>query len=92
MAFLLLLFIFQKPQHECIKKLSIRNWVEIGLFGLASVTLTQAAQFINLSLLPSLTVSLILNLTPLLVTVIAISFFFLREIPLAGDRLELQST
>jgi len=79
-AFVFLLpLIFRKPQRECIKKLSIRNWVEIGLLGLVSVAITQAAQFIGLSMLPSVTVSLILNLTPLLVTIIAISF--LREIP-----------
>jgi drug/metabolite transporter (DMT)-like permease len=71
--------IFRRQQRDCIKQLSIRNWVEIGLLGLVSVAITQSAQFIGLSLLPSVTVSLILNLSPLLVTIIAISF--LREIP-----------
>jgi drug/metabolite transporter (DMT)-like permease len=80
LAFIFLLpLIFRRQQRDCIKRLSIRNWAEIGLLGLVSVAITQAAQFIGLSLLPSVTVSLILNLSPLLVTIIAISF--LREIP-----------
>jgi drug/metabolite transporter (DMT)-like permease len=80
LAFIFLLpLIFRKQQRECIKSLTLRNWMEIGLLGLISVAITQAAQFFGLSLLPSVTVSLVLNLSPLLVTVIAISL--LREVP-----------
>jgi drug/metabolite transporter (DMT)-like permease len=77
--FFLLPLLFRKQQRECIHKLNFRNWVEIGILGFASVAITQAAQFVGLALLPSVTVSLILNLSPLFVTIIAV--WLLKESP-----------
>lgn len=79
-AFLFLLpFAFTKKNSAVIKNLSAEDWLKLFLLGVLFYTLTQGLQFVGLSLIPAVTVSLILNLTPLVVAVAAI--FFLNEIP-----------
>jgi drug/metabolite transporter (DMT)-like permease len=81
-AFVFLLpFAFTKKNSVVIKNLNKKDWFKLVLLGLLFYALTQGTQFIGLSLLPAVTVSLWLNFTPLIVAVMAI--FLLREIPFA---------
>lgn len=80
LAFLFFIpFILRKRYLSEIKGLTGRDWTQLLLLGLVFYTLTQGAQFLGLSLLPSVTVSLILNFTPLVVALMGI--FMLNEIP-----------
>lgn len=79
-AFIFLLpFAFTKKNSVVIKSLNKKDWFKLVLLGLLFYAFTQGTQFIGLSLLPAVTVSLWLNFTPLIVAVMAI--FLLREIP-----------
>ena len=81
-AFIFLLpFAFTKKNSVVIKSLNKKDWLKLVLLGLLFYAFTQGTQFIGLSLLPAVTVSLWLNFTPLIVAVMAI--FLLREIPSA---------
>ncbi|HET7012235.1 MAG TPA: DMT family transporter [Anaerolineales bacterium] len=50
-----------------MRGLSRRTWARLAIYGLILYTLTQGALFLSLSLLPANPVSLVLNLTPVLV-------------------------
>ncbi len=79
-AFLCLLpFAFTPRNKSLIKSLEKRDWVKLILLGILFYAFTQGTQFIGLSLLPAVTVSLWLNFTPLIVAVMAI--FLIKEIP-----------
>lgn len=79
-AFIILLpFIFHKEKIEEIKSLDKKTWQKLILLGLIFYTATQGTQFIGLSLLPSVTVSLWLNFTPIIVALLGI--FLISEIP-----------
>ncbi|MCJ7553355.1 MAG: DMT family transporter [Ignavibacteriaceae bacterium] len=79
-AFLCLLpFAFTPKNKMLIKSLEKRDWVKLVLLGILFYAFTQGTQFIGLSLLPAVTVSLWLNFTPLIVAVMAI--FLIKEIP-----------
>ncbi len=79
-AFIILLpFLFTHKSRSNFKKINRTDWYKLLLLGFLFYTITQATQFIGLLLLPSVTVSIILNFTPLFVAVIAI--LFLNEIP-----------
>ena len=79
-AFLCLLpFAFTPKNKTLIKSLEKRDWVKLVLLGILFYAFTQGTQFIGLSLLPAVTVSLWLNFTPLIVAVMAI--FLIKEIP-----------
>jgi len=79
-AFICLLpFAFTKTNSYVIKKLEKRDWLKLILLGFLFYAFTQGTQFIGLSLLPAVTVSLWLNFTPLLVAVMAI--FLISEYP-----------
>ena len=69
----------RKYIHE-IKELKPTQWKKLILLGFVFYTFTQGAQFLGLSLLPSVTVSLMLNFTPIIVAVMGI--FLLSEKPL----------
>lgn len=72
-------FIFTKKNKAVIKSLDKRDWINLILLGILFYAVTQGTQFIGLSLLPAVTVSLWLNFTPLIVAVMAI--FLIKEIP-----------
>ncbi|MBI9107695.1 MAG: EamA family transporter [Spirochaetales bacterium] len=55
------------------------TWLNLLLLGLTFYVITQGAQFVGLSLLPSATVSLMLNFTPLVV--VALGAVVLKERP-----------
>lgn len=79
-AFICLLpFAFTKTNFAVIKNLGRKDWLKLILLGLLFYAFTQGTQFIGLSLLPAVTVSLWLNFTPLIVAVIAI--FLINEYP-----------
>jgi len=79
-AFLCLLpLMFRKSNAEQFRSLTASDWKKLTVLGLLFYTLTQGAQFLGLSLLPAVTVSLILNFTPAIVAVMGI--FLLSEIP-----------
>ena len=79
-AFLCLLpFAFSQKNKTIIKNLQRKDWLKLLLLGVLFYAFTQGTQFIGLSLLPAVTVSLWLNFTPLIVAVLAI--FLIKEFP-----------
>lgn len=72
-------FIMKKKYITEIKELKPKQWKKLILLGFVFYTFTQGAQFLGLSLLPSVTVSLMLNFTPIVVAVMGI--FLLNEKP-----------
>lgn len=80
LAFLCFLpFIVNKKYINEIKLLKSPQWKKLILLGIVFYTFTQSTQFLGLSLLPSVTVSLMLNFTPLIVAIMGI--FLLSEKP-----------
>ena len=81
-AFLCLLpFVFKRERINEIKKIEKPDWIKLISLGLLFYTFTQGAQFVGLSLLPAVTVSLLLNFTPLVVAVMGI--LLINETPTA---------
>jgi drug/metabolite transporter (DMT)-like permease len=79
-AFICLLpFVFTKKNKLVTKNLEKKDWTKLILLGILFYAITQGTQFIGLSLLPAVTVSLWLNFTPLIVAVMAI--FLINEFP-----------
>ena len=79
-AFLVLLpLLFKQKYKEEVKSLDKTKWIKLFLLGIVFIGFTQGMQFLGLSLLPSVTVSLWLNFTPIIVAVMGI--FLLKEIP-----------
>ena len=79
-AFVCLLpFAFTKKNSLLIKNLNKKDWLKLILLGILFYAFTQGTQFIGLSLLPAVTVSIWLNFTPLIVAVMAI--FLINEYP-----------
>lgn len=79
-AFVCLLpFAFTKSNSLVIKNLGKKDWLKLILLGFLFYAFTQGTQFVGLSLLPAVTVSLWLNFTPLIVAVMAI--FLINEFP-----------
>ena len=79
-AFICLLpLAFTKKNSVIIKQLDKKDWWKLVLLGFLFYAFTQGAQFLGLSLLPAVTVSLWLNFTPLIVAVMAI--FLISEYP-----------
>ncbi|UCG00861.1 MAG: EamA family transporter [Candidatus Heimdallarchaeota archaeon] len=79
-AVVLFVLIFSNKENR--KSLTTQTkhwWVLIGLYGCIFITVTQGGQFIALNLLPAITVSFALNLTP--IVVIFLSIGILKEVP-----------
>jgi drug/metabolite transporter (DMT)-like permease len=81
LAFICLVpFVLLNHNHRnVISKLKKRDWFSLGALGVVFYTLTQGAQFLSLAYLPAALVSLLLNLTPLMVGLAG--SIFLREQP-----------
>ena len=80
MAFLCLLpFAFRKKNISELRKLNSKIILKLFLLGILFYSFTQGAQFFGLYYLPAVTVSLLLNLTPIIVAVLAI--FMISETP-----------
>ena len=72
-------FILKKKYINEIKDLKPPQWNKLILLGIVFYTFTQGTQFLGLYFLPSVTVSLMLNFTPLIVAIMGI--YFLNEKP-----------
>lgn len=69
-AFCLLPFTILNPIHrQTLRELPARTWWELIGLGIVFYTLTQGAQFVSLSFLPSATLSLLLNFSPIFIAV-----------------------
>ncbi len=75
----LLPFVLKPEIRTSISRLSRRDWLGLVLLGVLWYAAAQGAQFIGLKLLPAMTVSLLLNMTPLLVSILGI--WALHELP-----------
>lgn len=79
-SLLLLMLVFSRSSYrKQVYALSGKNWIVIFMYGLIFIFITQGSQFIGLNLLPAITVTLLLNLTP--VFVVFFSILVLTEIP-----------
>ncbi|MCK4279415.1 MAG: EamA family transporter, partial [Candidatus Thorarchaeota archaeon] len=78
-AILLGLILANKESRSIVMMQRRRWWIAVAGYGIIFVTVTQGTQFVSLSLLPAITVSLILNLTP--IVVLLLSMGLLRERP-----------
>lgn len=63
--------LLKKDIREQIKRLSGRQWAVMVLLGVVLYTIGQGGQFLGLAYLPSVTVSLILNLSALFVAIVS---------------------
>lgn len=80
LAFIFLLpFLFSNEKKKELKTITWRDGLMLVILGIIFYSLTQGAQFLGLSLLPAVTVSLLLNFTPLVVAFMAI--FTIKEYP-----------
>lgn len=76
--------VFLSPTHRAaVRSLTRRDWGRLALLGIVFYTLTQGSQFLSLAYLPAAMVSLLLNLTPLIVGLFGI--LFLQEHPSIGQ-------
>jgi drug/metabolite transporter (DMT)-like permease len=76
---LLALLLGRPALRSSVVALPRRSWLRLGTLGLLLYGLTQATVFLGLYRLPAVTLSLLLSLTPALVTVLAIPL--LGEVP-----------
>jgi O-acetylserine/cysteine efflux transporter len=58
-------------------------WITLSIYGLVYITATQGTQFLALKYLPAITLSLLLNLTPIIVVAMAIPW--LKESPTLAE-------
>ncbi len=76
--------VMSNPTHRAaVRSLRRRDWGQLALLGIIFYTLTQGSQFLSLAYLPAAMVSLLLNLTSIVVAVFGI--IFLREHPSTGQ-------
>lgn len=80
-AFLCLIpfVVFNRGERERIQNLSRSDWLWLSVLGLFVITLAQGAQFMSLAYLPAAMVSLVLNLTSVVVGVAG--FWLIKESP-----------
>jgi drug/metabolite transporter (DMT)-like permease len=71
----LLPFALRSPANRAtLRALPPRDYARIAMYGLVFVAFTQGAQFLGLEYLPAVTVSLLLNFTPVVVAFLGIAF------------------
>jgi drug/metabolite transporter (DMT)-like permease len=79
-AGILLAIILSNPVHRALIRDQDRQWWRtIFLYGLVFVAITQGAQFIGLDLMDAIPVSMLLNLTP--IVVLSLGVIMLKEVP-----------
>ncbi len=76
--------------RTAVKALTRKDWGRLALLGIIFYTLTQGSQFLSLAYLPAAMVSLLLNLTPVIVGLFGM--IFLREHPSLGQWLGIALT
>ena len=73
LAFLCLLpFALRQQQRKALRSLSVATWFKLIALGLLYYALTQGTQFISLSYLPAVTISLLLSFSSIIVAVLGI--------------------
>ncbi|HKZ70202.1 MAG TPA: DMT family transporter [Anaerolineales bacterium] len=83
LAFLFLFpFAFNRERLAVLRCLPRREWARLAALGLLLYAVTQGAQFVALSFLPAITVSLLLNFTTVCVALLSIYFLGERPTPL----------
>jgi len=82
-AILFGLMLANRESRSAARKQHRRWWIAIAGYGIIFVTITQGTQFLALSLLPAIMVSLILNLTPIVVLFLSVALF--KERPSLGQ-------
>ena len=80
-AFCFVPVVAQKGYRQKIHSLIAVQWRKLLLLGIVFYTLTQGFQFIGLSLLPAVAVSLLLNFSPIVVAVLGILMLSERPSP-----------
>lgn len=73
---LLIYIIFTRKTH-LISSLTKPQWKTLLIYGFILITLTQGTQFLALSMLPAVSLSLFLNMSPIFV--LFLGYFFLKE-------------
>jgi len=76
LAFLCLLpFVVTNPRHRAsLRNITYQNYVQLIILGVVFYAVTQGALFVGLAYLPAATLTLLLNLSPIFVALIGISF------------------
>jgi len=82
-AILMVLVIGRTETRLSLQNANRRQILVLAVYGLVFVAITQGSQFVGLDLLPAISVSLLLNLTPLIVLFLGI--ILLKEIPSRGQ-------
>ncbi|MDF1540196.1 MAG: EamA family transporter [Candidatus Thorarchaeota archaeon] len=82
-AILMALIIGRTETKHLLQNANRRQIIVLAGYGLVFVAITQGSQFVGLDLLPAISVSLLLNLTPLIVLFLGI--ILLKEIPSRGQ-------
>jgi len=75
--------LLNSTNRAAVRSLTRKDWGRLALLGVVFYTLTQGSQFLSLAYLPAAMVSLLLNLTPVIVGVFGM--IFLREHPSLGQ-------
>jgi drug/metabolite transporter (DMT)-like permease len=80
-AFLCLIpfVLFNRSERDRVRNLNRSDWLRLSVLGLFVITLAQGAQFMSLAYLPAAMVSLVLNLTSIVVGVAGI--WLIKEAP-----------
>lgn len=75
----LLPFVFRKGVKEQLQGVDRKTWILIILLAMCTYPLAQSGQYLALDRLPTVTVSLVLNMSPIVVTILGI--WLLKETP-----------
>ena len=76
-SIILLIYMILTKKIHLISSLTKQQWKALLIYGFILITLTQGTQFLALSMLPAVTLSLFLNMSPIFV--LFLGFFFLKE-------------
>ncbi|HWQ45821.1 MAG TPA: DMT family transporter, partial [Longilinea sp.] len=76
---ILLPFIFRKGVKQQLQQVKPRTWVWIAILALCTYPFAQSGQYLALDRLPTVSVSLVLNMSPIVVTILGI--WLLKEKP-----------
>jgi drug/metabolite transporter (DMT)-like permease len=71
-------FFFRAGQLSVVRRISLKSWLSLLALGVLYYTITQGTLFVGLELLPAVSVSLLLNLTPIVVAILGIIYLHER--------------
>ncbi len=82
-ALLMIIVVGRSDSRHELRGANRRQMLILAGYGLVFVAVTQGTQFVGLDLLPAISVSLLLNMTPLIVMILGV--ILLREVPTYGQ-------